>query len=151
MPIVNVPGGGEGRAALRPNLVAGVDPYMRQGGLLWLNPAAFSVPLAGTYGNLGRNALRGPGFSQLDVQISRNFKLGERQSLTFRAEAFNLFDRANFANPTSVLPDELGAMAPGDAYQAGTAGGFGGLTSTIGRTVGLGTSRQMQLSLRFRF
>src|SRR5262249_30793497 len=71
-PVVNVPGGGEGRAALRPNLVAGANPYVHSGGLLWLNAAAFAVPLPGQFGNLGRNALRGPGFSQVDLQVSRD-------------------------------------------------------------------------------
>ena len=150
-PVVNVPGGGEGRAALRPNLVSGIDSYLRGGKLLWLNPAAFAAPMPGTFGDLGRNALRGPGFSQFDLQISRDFQISERHSVTFRAEAFNLLNRANFANPTAVLPDVLGEIAPGKPYTAETAHGFGALTSTIGRTVGLGASRQVQLSLRYRF
>jgi hypothetical protein len=150
-PVVNVPGGGEGRPALRPNLVPGVSPYVRQGGLLWLNAAAFAAPLPGTFGNLGRNALRGPGSWQIDVQISRAFRITERHSLAFRAEAFNLLNHTNYANPTAVLPDELEDLAPGKAYSAADVAGFGLLNSTVGRTVGLGTSRQVQLSLRYQF
>jgi Carboxypeptidase regulatory-like domain/TonB dependent receptor-like, beta-barrel len=151
IPVVNVPGGGEGRPALRPNLVAGVDPYIRKGGLLWLNAAAFAAPLPGQFGSLGRNSLRGPGMSQIDLQISRSFKLSERHALTFRAEAYNLLNHTNYANPAAVLPDELEDLSPGKPYSAADAGGFGLLNSTVGRTVGLGTSRQVQLSLRYQF
>jgi hypothetical protein len=151
IPVVNVPGGGEGRPALRPNLVPGVDPYIRKGGLLFLNAAAFAAPLPGTFGNLGRNALRGPGSWQIDLQISRSFKISERHSVTFRAEAFNLLNHTNYANPSSVLPDELEELVPGKPYSASDAAGFGLLNSTVGRTVGLGTSRQVQLSLRYQF
>jgi hypothetical protein len=83
--------------------------------------------------------------------VSRDFRITERHTVTFRAEAFNLFNHANFANPSAVLPDMLGEIAPGKPYPDGQTGGFGLLASTIGRTVGLGTSRQIQLSLRYRF
>jgi hypothetical protein len=151
--MMNVPGGGEGRPALRPNLVPGVDPYASGGGTLWLNPAAFATPLPGTFGNLGRNALRGPGFSQLDLQVSRTFRVTESQAIIFRIDAFNALNHENFANPTVVLPDtvQVGTLAPGQPYSTETATGFGVLSSTVGRTVGLGTSRQVQLSLRYRF
>jgi hypothetical protein len=151
VPMVNVPGGGEGRPALRPNLVPGVAPYMSGGGVLWLNPAAFAAPLPGTFGNLGRNALRGPGFSQLDFQVSRAFPITETQAVTFRFDVFNALNHANFANPTVVLPDQIGTLSPGQPYSMETATGFGMMSSTVGRTVGLGTSRQVQLSLRYRF
>lgn len=148
---VNVPGGGEGRPGLRPDLVPGVSPYVQNGGELWLNPAAFAVPMPGTFGNLGRNALRGPGFSQLDWQVSRTFRLTESQAVIFRADIFNVLNHPNFANPLSALPDAIGEMAPGQPYSLATNGGFGYLASTVSRTVGLGTSRQVQFSLRYRF
>jgi hypothetical protein len=74
-------------------------------------------------------------------------------------EVFNLFDRANFSNPIATLPNALPSNAateankvqPGQAYTAAAAGTFGSLTSTVGRTVGLGTSRQIQFALRLNF
>ena len=53
--VINTPGGGLSRATRRPDLVPGVDPYIVDGGLLFLNPAAFATPLPGTFGNLERN------------------------------------------------------------------------------------------------
>ena len=80
-PIINVPGGGSSRNTRRPDLVPGVNPYVVNGGTLWVNPAAFSVPQPGTFGNLGRNALRGPGISQLDLTLSKTLAVdGESQS-----------------------------------------------------------------------
>jgi hypothetical protein len=149
--VTNVPYGGEDRGVERPNLVAGVNPYVNKSGTWFLNPAAFSIPLPGTIGNLGRNALRGPGFSQIDLQISRTFRVGEKHRIDLRAEAFNLANHVNFANPTSILPDSLVDVKPGSALNPDLASSFGQLNSTVGRTVGLGTSRQLQLSLRYQF
>ena len=77
-PIINVPGGGSSRNTRRPDLVPGVNPYVVNGGTLWVNPAAFSVPQPGTFGNLGRNALRAPGISQLDLTLSKSLAVTEK-------------------------------------------------------------------------
>ena len=60
--IINVPGGGASRNVRRPDLIPGVDPFIEDGGLLFLNPAAFATPAPGTFGNLERNAIHGPEF-----------------------------------------------------------------------------------------
>src|SRR5262249_21389746 len=54
----------------------------------YLNPAAFSLPAAGTYGNLGVGTVVGPGFWEWDEAVSRQFKVREGQTVEFRAEAF---------------------------------------------------------------
>ena len=150
--MINTPGGGASRATRRPNVVPGVDPYIRdRNGLQWLNPAAFSVPAPGEYGNLGRNALRGPGFSQLDMMLSKRVKFSETQSLEFRADFYNILNRVNFSNPPATLPNALPSLQPGQAFSTANAPGFGVMTSTVGRTVGLGTSRQIQLGMRYSF
>lgn len=136
---------------MRPDLVPGVDPYLKKGGLSWLNPAAFATPQPGTYGNYRPNSLRGPGFAQVDLMISRQARFGERQRITFRAEVFNLFNRANYANPSSTLPNALPQLQPGAAYSSETAPGFGELMNGVGKHVGLGTPRQIQLGLRYSF
>src|SRR6478736_103950 len=147
--IINVPGGGASRNVRRPDLVAGVDPFIKQDGLLFLNPAAFATPQPGTFGNLERNSIHGPSFHQIDMFFAKHFNLSGRNDLEFRMEVFNLFDTVNFANPIGTLPQaipnsalsEANRVQPGEAYISGAAGTFGRLSSTVGRTVGLGTPR----------
>jgi len=157
--VINTPGGGASRNVRRPDLVPGVDPFIKDGGLLFLNPAAFAAPLPGTFGNMVRNSIHGPSFKQVDFFFAKHFRLGGRSDLEFRGEIFNLFDTVNFFNPGGTLNAAIPATAgqantlqPGQAYTAAAAGPtFGRLTSTVGRTVGLGTPRQVQFALRFSF
>ena len=157
--VINTPGGGLSRNVRRPDLVPGVDPFIKDGGLLFLNPAAFAAPLPGTFGNMERNSLHGPTFRQMDFFVSKQFPTGGRSNVEFRLEVFNLLNTVNFANPggtiATAIPATVGqanTVQPGQAYTAAAAGPtFGRLTGTVGRTVGLGTPRQMQLALRFQF
>ena len=157
--VVNTPNGGASRNVRRPDLVPGVDPFVTSGGLLFLNPAAFATPAPGTYGNLQRGSLHGPGFAQLDLVIAKHFALAGPRNAEFRIEVFNLFDKANFSNPVATLPNalpstsltEANRVQPGQAFTSAAAGTFGTLTSTVGRTVGLGTNRQVQLAFRLNF
>jgi len=157
--IVNVPGGGASRNVRRPDLLPGVEPFIKDGGLLFLNPAAFATPQPGTFGNLERNSLHGPSFRQADFFFAKHFNVGGRNDLEFRGEIFNLLNTVNFGLPVGTLPQaiptaalsEANRVQPGQAYTSAAAGTFGRLTSTVGRTVGLGTPRQMQFALRFSF
>jgi hypothetical protein len=157
--VINTPGGGASRNVRRPDVVPGVDPFIKDGGLLFLNPAAFAAPLPGTFGNMERNSLHGPNFKQADFFFSKRFALGGNTNVEFRTEVFNLFDTVNFANPSGTLntaipatPGQANTLQPGQAYTAAAAGPtFGRVTSTVGRTVGLGTPRQVQFALRFSF
>jgi outer membrane receptor protein involved in Fe transport len=69
----------------------------------YFNTAAFAPATTGTFGNVGRNTLRGPAYFDIDLSIFKNFKLTERFRLQFRAEAFNLENRPNFQNPTGSV------------------------------------------------
>ena len=104
----------------------------------YLNPLAFcdqtsfkasafnqctNGPAPGTYGDLGRNVYSGPMFFQLDTQISRIWRLGEKFSLDTRLEAFNLLNHPNFANPGSSSPSNPLSSAFGEI--TGQAGGVG--------------------------
>jgi Carboxypeptidase regulatory-like domain/TonB dependent receptor len=157
--VINTPFGGTTRSTRRPDLVPGVDPFIQDGGLLFLNPAAFATPKPGTFGNLERNSIHGPAFRQMDLVISKKLPMGATRSLELRSEIFNIFNVTNFANPVGTLPNalpnaaltETGKVQPGVPYTAAAAGTFGRLTSTVGRTVGLGTPRQVQFALRFAF
>ena len=92
----------------RPNLVGDPFPngwtktYGPAG--LYFDPAAFAAPAAFTFGNLGRNALRGPGFKNFDLGLFKNFFISERFRLQFRGEAFNAFNNTNFSNPGTTFP-----------------------------------------------
>src|SRR6185369_8177280 len=74
--VVNTPGGGLSRNTRRPDLVPGVNPYVVDGGLLFLNPAAFATPKPGTFGNLERNSIHGPNFFQMDAVIAKRIGMG---------------------------------------------------------------------------
>ncbi len=145
--VANVPGGNQ-RGTQRPDLVPGVNPYLNNG-RQWLNPAAFATPQPGTFGNLERNALRGPGFWQLDMVVSKDFRFLTRQAFQVRAEVFNIANRLNYANPPAALPNN---GAPGIPFTETNVGPtFGLLTAPLNRTIGLGTARQAQFSVRYLF
>jgi hypothetical protein len=69
----------------------------------WFDPTAFAVPAPFTYGNSGRNVLRGPGLVNLDFLIGRNFHLKETMRLELRGEFFNLTNTAHFAKPNAFI------------------------------------------------
>lgn len=154
-PIINVPGGGASRNVRRPDLVLGVPLYYQNNGAFYLNPAAFAVPQPGTFGNLARDALRGPGISQFDLTLSKKFLIREAMNIEFRAECYNVLNSAIFAAPgggTPRLNDATGILQPGQPYTQSAAGPtFGALTQTVSNQVGAGTNRQFQLALRFNF
>ena len=78
----------------------------------WFDPSVFSVPAAGTYGDLGRNALVGPPMSSTNMALAKKFPFTHREGtyLMFRAEAFSVFNTPIFKNPTSTLGSSLGKI-----------------------------------------
>lgn len=122
----------------RPDVVSGVDHVGAiDGPAGWLNPAAFSNPAAGTFGTLGRNTERGPHFVQVDMSLFKNVQLDATKRLQLRIEIYNVLNRLQ-------LPP-----APNANFLAPAT--FGRFFNTFGRTEGLGTSRQIQLAVRFAF
>ncbi|MDP2998404.1 MAG: TonB-dependent receptor [Bryobacterales bacterium] len=123
--------------ATRLNCIAGVDPVLpnhNQNG--WFNPAAFSNTLPGTFGNCGRNTLRGPWRGTQDISVVKLFPIAERKSLEFRTEMFNA--------PNHVILGNPGAGWGSGASPTPSA--------TFGRITGTATSmRQIQFALKFNF
>ncbi len=125
---------GDTRNPIRPNWNPAFTGSVVQGGLTqYFNPNAFLVPSSGTYGNVGRDTLIGPGLTTLDASLLKNIVLGERLKLQFRAEFFNILNHANFSTPNPIV------YTSGSAAPAPTAGVISA-TST--------TSRQIQFGLK---
>lgn len=101
----------------------------------WYDPCAFTLPTAGTYGNLGRNTLIGPGLQDIDLGLEKTFRIHDFASTTFRAESFNLFNHTNFGLPNTSAFAASGAANPS----------AGVITQTVT------SSRQFQLALRINF
>ena len=125
-------------AGQRPDVVPGVSAIPAdQNPDHWLSIEAFRVPARGTWGNLGRNTLRGPGLFQVDLALQRRFPLGGDRNFEFRWEAFNAFNHMNLANPNTN-------------FSAGPAS-FGRITGPLNLGYGTGTARQMQFMFRVNF
>ena len=87
----------------RPNLVPGCDPNdAPRNRDKWFNTACFTQPLAGQFGNVRRNTLRGPGISNFDIGLGKDFRFTERASFQLRLEAFNAFNHTQLGvDPTN--------------------------------------------------
>jgi hypothetical protein len=90
--------------ALRPDMI-GNPQVSTPTRFEWFNPAAYTVPALYTYGNAGRNTLKGPGFYSTDLSLSKAFAISERMHLNLRWDVFNVFNRTNLANPDSNVDD----------------------------------------------
>jgi hypothetical protein len=108
-------------------------------------------PAVGTFGNMGRNTFRDSAFRNVDFSTTKNFRFGERLSMQFRAEFFNIFNHPNFANPFGGQ----NGWGHNDPSVPG-AGGFGCSCATpdvaaSNPVIGSGGSRAVQLGLKFIF
>jgi hypothetical protein len=106
-------------------------------------------PAIGTFGNMGRNIFRDFGFRNADFSVMKNFRLGERVGMQFRAEFFNIFNHPNFANP-------FGGQNGWGHNDPSVPGVFGCSCATpdvaaSNPVIGSGGSRATQLGLKFTF
>ncbi len=104
----------------------------------WFDPRAFTVPLAGTFGNAGRSTFRGPGLFNLDTSLFKRIPIRESVTLQFRAEAFNVLNHVNFAFPNQVV-------FQGNSANYGYSESAGEITNTAT------ASRQIQFALKLLF
>lgn len=134
----------------RPDRIPGVPLYLPNRNITqWINPAAFSLPAVGTWGDAGRNLVNGPALWQNDSAIEKYFRITERNNLLFRAEAFNFFNRAQYANPSGALS----ITTAGGVRTLSVPSSFGHITSTVNNAglVGTGTPRVLEFSLRLTY
>lgn len=122
----------------RPDLIPGVSIYPDNQTIgNWFNRAAFKAPAKGTWGNSGRYLGRGPGYWEVDTGLEKRTPITEHASLSFRAEAFNLFNHPIYGNPGGNFS---------------SASSFGRITGILNNgAVGTGTPRRMQFMLRLDF
>jgi hypothetical protein len=130
---------------LTPSFAAGSYLYPEQVGdpsvshrthTMWFNPAAFANPTFGTFGDAHRNNLIGPGFSNVDLSIAKEFPIHEAIALEIRADAFNIFNHISWGNPDANVGYSGGTLADTTAGQ---------ITSPVGGT------RIFQLGAHIRF
>ena len=113
----------------RPNVVG--DPRIIGGtgpGELWFDTSAFAEPAPGTLGNAGRNSVRGPGYVNYNLTVSRTFDVGKARHLEINAAAFNVFNTTHYRNPSGAF----------------TSNSFGQISSSFGE-------REVRFGARLRF
>jgi hypothetical protein len=100
--------------SLRPDTLAGVDPYAVPGGQSrnqWFNPAAYQIPGPYRFGNAGRDSLRGPWLPSADLSLHKTFVLRENVNLGLRWDVFNAFNATRLSNPNGAI--DAGANSVG--------------------------------------
>lgn len=124
----------------------GAQPYLKgncgtatSGCVRWLNPAAFSVPAPGQYGNTGKGQFTGPGFWSWDMGVFKNIPFRDRYSLQFRGELFNVFNHTNFSTENTGSR----AKSPVQTAPGGTTG--------FGNILAASDPRIIQLALKVVF
>jgi hypothetical protein len=129
---------GNALSTQRPNLVPGVPLYLDYGTTgLWLNTAAFAIPANGSWGNLGRDVLRGPDVVQVDTALSKKWTLREKLGLEFGIQAFNILNHPLLAMPSANIS---------------SSSSFGRITQPLNTSpIGEGTPRRIQVFGRFSF
>jgi hypothetical protein len=121
-----------------------------------LNFNAFSLPttavkpangqpgIPGAFGNAPNGDFYGPKFNQIDLSLTKDTTIHEKLKAQFRAEIFNVLNHPNFDSPTL-------AGNGGNVWNATGAASFGLIQNTVGRTIGFGTARQIQLAFKITY
>jgi hypothetical protein len=121
----------------RPDIVG--DPRTGDGGKnRWFDPTVFAKPAVGTFGNLGRNALRGPKYWRTDASLFKKFRFTESKELEFRIETVNLFNHVNLDQPDTFIGDPAHPNAHAGVISNSAYGGTD-------------PQRNFQFALKFKF
>jgi hypothetical protein len=134
----------------RANLVGNPNTGFTKSINQWFNTSAFSQPLAGQYGNSGRNILREPGINNFDIGALKNFSLYERLNLQLRLESFNTFNHTQYGvDPTSA---SAAAGGPGTgAIDRNVNDQTGGANNNFGKVISARPGRILQLGGKITF
>ncbi len=130
-----------GNANLRPNVtgpvITGYSPATNRNAsyVTYIQDPGVFKNQGSAFGNLGRNVIIGPGFSNLDLAMVKNTKITERLTWQVRADAFDLLNQANFGQPGSTLGSSTLGLITGTRFPPGDSG----------------SSRQLQLAMKLMF
>jgi len=113
----------------------------------FFNPAAFLAPAAGAVGNLRRDTLTGPGFTDLDLSLAKSTTIHEHLHAQFRAEFFNVLNHTNLMTPNPVVF----SSGPQQSTSTATLTQAAALSPTAGVVTAAATSRQLQFGLKLLF
>jgi carboxypeptidase family protein len=128
----NISGTGDTRNPDRPSVNTSFNNSVIVGSASrWFDPNAFVLPAAGTFGNVSRGSLTGPGLAELDLSLFKETAIAEGMKLEFRTECFNVLNRANFGTPNLTV------------FSGGTVNPIAGQISYTATT-----SRQLQFGLK---
>lgn len=119
----------------RPDLKPGAHDSVLGGPIRYFDPVVYALEATGTYGNLGRDTIAGPGFNGVDFTLLKSLQMTERVKMDLHADVFNLLNRANFGWPSTGVFSSNGRIK----------GSAGSISSTVG------TSRQIQIGARLTF
>jgi hypothetical protein len=131
----NISGDGDTRNPDRPSLKPNFSgPIVTGNPNQWFNPNEFALPASGTYGNVSRGSLTGPGLVEVDASLFKNTKITEKIKLQFRAEVFNVVNHTNFDPPNTIV------------FSGGTVSASAGLITATATK-----SREIQFGLKLIF
>jgi len=133
--------------------------YANQTASQWVNLNCFAASTYGSAGNLGRNVLRGPGYAETDIGLTKNTRITERVTVTFKAELFNVFNHPNLSVPGGSIINPGNNCGPSVYYNSGSTPAaqacFAPTGASITSQVGSGglpdVARQAQFSLKLQF
>ncbi|HEU0184547.1 MAG TPA: TonB-dependent receptor, partial [Blastocatellia bacterium] len=131
----NIDTGGD--TSRRPN-INGDPNFELSGNVYSFDASVFTDPGPGKFGNLRRNAFRGPGYWRTDASLFKKFKFTETKELEFRMESVNLFNNVNRGNPNSFIGD---LNSPRETFGLITSTAYGGADP----------QRNFQFALKFKF
>src|SRR5262249_20289761 len=110
-------------------VILGVEGFKKTG--RYFDPAAFSIPLSGTFGNVSRGSFTGPAMTTIDTSLFKKINISEQVNLQFRAEAFNVLNHVNFSEPNTIV------------FQGNNISSSAGVITSTATT-----SRQIQFALK---
>ena len=112
----------------------------------WFNTSCFALPAQGTFGNAGRNIIRGPGYFNTNLSLIKDFHFTEARYLQFRVEFFNAFNHPNFVGISGLTAFAPPEVAVNQLPNTGTLD-----VSQMGNILNAFAPRQVQLALKFYF